>query len=230
MDSRDTQIRILEAAERLFAETGVEAASVRAITAAAGVNLAAVHYHFGSKEGLARAVIARRLGPINGERLRLLDAAEVAAGSEAPGLEAVLAALVGPILRLRQDPGHGGPHFMCLLARLYHGGPRELKGAVLEEFRPVRERFMQALARNAPHLSEAELAWRVHFAIGALLFTAGGESILEHFAADPADPEVTERCLVGFLAAGLRAPGTGPATGRIPGSGAGAAGSGATCG
>ena len=72
----DTREALLDAAESLFAEHGVQAASLRAITQQAGANLAAVHYHFGSKEGLVRAVFSRRIGPLNEERLRRLEECE----------------------------------------------------------------------------------------------------------------------------------------------------------
>ena len=99
--NRDTKIRILDAAESLFAEHGFAATSLRAITRHANVNLAAVHYHFGSKEGLVEAVFSRRLGPLNQERLELLDAVEARGGE----LEDVLRALIGPALRLsRAEP------------------------------------------------------------------------------------------------------------------------------
>ncbi len=88
---------ILDAAEALFAEEGIEGASLRAITARAGVNLAAVNYHFQSKEGLVRAVFARRIEPLNRERIALLDRLEGAAAP--PTVEGILGAFVGPVIR-----------------------------------------------------------------------------------------------------------------------------------
>ena len=77
----NTKTRLLDTAERLFAHHGIEATSLRTITAEAGVNLAAVNYHFQSKEALMHAVIARRLDPINQRRLAMLDAYEAEAGA-----------------------------------------------------------------------------------------------------------------------------------------------------
>src|SRR5436190_24366511 len=71
-----TKERILDAAESLFMEHGFEATSLRSITAAAAVNLAAVNYHFGSNEELFQAVLTRRLAPMNHDRLTLLTALE----------------------------------------------------------------------------------------------------------------------------------------------------------
>ena len=87
----DTRKAILDAAERLFADLGFDGASLRKITAKAGVNLAAAHYHFGSKEGLLRAALARRIGPLNEERLKLLDEAESDTGKKVLSIESVLA-------------------------------------------------------------------------------------------------------------------------------------------
>ena len=74
MSATDTKQTILDAAEDLFAEQGYAATSLRQLTGKARVNLAAVHYHFGSKEDLAKAVLARRIEPINVERIARLDA------------------------------------------------------------------------------------------------------------------------------------------------------------
>ena len=93
-DSKDTKERLLDAAETLFGDRGVAAVSVRDITAAAGANIAAVNYHFGSKDGLLQAVINRRMEPLNAERLRLLDLVESAAGDAPPTVEGVLHAFV----------------------------------------------------------------------------------------------------------------------------------------
>ena len=77
----NTKDRILDTAERLFARDGFEATSLRSITAEAGVNLAAINYHFQSKEALVQAVIGRRMGPMNDRRLALLDAYEAQAAT-----------------------------------------------------------------------------------------------------------------------------------------------------
>src|SRR5262245_20834005 len=97
-DARDdTPNRIIAAAERLFAEGGEDATSLRAITREANVNVAAVHYHFGGRDELLRALLDRRLGPLNARRLDLLDEA-VAAHGDPPPVEALLAAFLRPDL------------------------------------------------------------------------------------------------------------------------------------
>src|SRR5512143_118352 len=99
----ETKDRILDAAERLFAEHGFDATSLRMITAEAGVNLAAVNYHFRSKDALIEAVFSRCIRPLNRERLRLLAAVEEASGGAPPRLEDVIRAFVTPVIRARQD-------------------------------------------------------------------------------------------------------------------------------
>src|SRR5437879_11584596 len=96
-----TKDRILDAAEHLLAKNGFEATSLRAITAEADVNLAAVNYHFQSKDALIRAVISRRIGPINEKRLTMLDAIEQAAGDGLLPLGPVIEAFVGPVIEVR---------------------------------------------------------------------------------------------------------------------------------
>src|SRR5438309_7430250 len=113
----ETTERILNTAERLFAERGYGATSLRSIIAAAEVNLAAVHYHFRSKEALLDAVLERRIEPLNRERMALLDEYERAAGDEPPSLEAILTALIAPPLRLARDPSFA--KVVKLIGRIY---------------------------------------------------------------------------------------------------------------
>src|SRR5690348_4560435 len=116
----ETKERILDTAERLFAARGYGATSLRSIIAAAQVNLAAVHYHFRTKEALLDAVLKRRLEPVNRERIALLDECEHAAGDGPPRLECVLAALIAPPLRLARDPAY--TDFVKLMGRVVADG------------------------------------------------------------------------------------------------------------
>src|SRR2546428_5766096 len=94
----DTRTRILDVAEELFGEEGIERVSIRDITDQAKVNLAAINYHFGSKEDLIVAVFERRVVPVNEARLAALDAVEQAAGKKSPKLEAIVEAFIRPAL------------------------------------------------------------------------------------------------------------------------------------
>lgn len=201
--------RILDAAERLFAERGFAATSLRAITAAAQVNLAAVNYHFRSKEALLEAVFARRLEPLNRQRLEILDRAQARAGRRSPPLEEIIEAFLGPALRLRRDLAHSGTSFQRLMGRIYAEPGEHMQVILGAQFAEVVERFRPAFKRALPHLPPADLYWRIHFMIGAMAHTMAGTHILGLFAGDrcdPSDVEGTIRRLVAFLAAGLRAP------------------------
>src|SRR6186713_3343601 len=114
-----TKERILDAAEALFMEHGYEATSLRSLTTSAGVNLAAVHYHFGSKEELFQAVLTRRLDPMNQERIDLLAKVEREAAGRPLSCEKVLFAMLIPALRLARDEKRGGKDFLRLVGRAY---------------------------------------------------------------------------------------------------------------
>ena len=206
----DTRARILDTAERLFAETGLAATSLRQITTAAGVNLAAVHYHFGSKDGLVQAVYERHIAPVNRERLRLLDLYEATPSPGAAQLEQLVEALVGPVLRLKKDDPVAARSVRCLIGRIYCEPGDQMK-SVLCQFDEIRERFPAAISLALPHLSRTELLWRVHFMIGATLHTTGAGQLLEQVSEGPCDlnnTEETVRQLVHFLCAGLRSAST----------------------
>lgn len=203
MSEADTKTLILNAAEQAFAELGFAAASLRQIVAAAGVNLAAVNYHFGSKEGLIQAVFARRIGPLNEERLRLLDAAEAKKGGVT--LEEIVEALVGPALRLSRDVQKGGPFFMRLLGRTVAEPSEFLQKMLREQFGHVVKRFTAAFARALPELTEDELAWRIHFAIGVMAHTMCDPQNLRLCPgrSETVETEEVVQKAVDFIAAGM---------------------------
>lgn len=204
----DTKTRLLDAAERLFAERGFAATSLRAITAAAGVNLAAVNYHFRSKQALLEAVFARRLDWVNRRRLELLAAAEARARRRPP-LEEILEAFVAPAFRLRAELGAAAASFQRLMGRLLVEPGESTERMLKEQFGGVADRFLSALKKALPELPPAELAARIQFMIGAMAHTLAGTSLMKLFWGDRSnlsDAEATIRRLVAFLAAGLRAP------------------------
>lgn len=200
---RSTAERILDAAESLFADHGFDGASLRAITAAAEVNLAAVHYHFGSKERLAEAVIRRRIEPVNRQRIDRLDAAIETARPALPSLEAVLDAFVSPTIDAFHDIG--SEQLMGLI-QLLHDAPLA-PGFFEQLFGEILERFA-ILHRILPHLSGEEVAWRMHFLIGGMMHGLAGKPVR-------IDPRLQKRpaaelaqVLVTWAAAGFRAPAT----------------------
>lgn len=210
MASRDTKEQILDAAERLFAERGIEGTSLRALTAEAGVNLAAVHYHFGSKTALFRAVVARRFDPVNRERQVRLDALEASAGRTGPGVEAILEAFVAPALEMLERTGD--PRLLPrLLARVHLDSSPEYREVLGEHFRPVIERFWRSLVRALPGLPAAELHTRAQLVAGTLHHALASSPVFQ--SVDGVEPESLDtaallRRLIAFMAAGLRAPAT----------------------
>ena len=202
----DTKQRILDSAERLFAEYGFAGVSLRTIIADAKVNLAAIHYHYRSKEALFDAVILRRLEPINRERLELLDALERAGE---PSLEQILEAFLAPVFRVGADP-NGGRTFVRLIGRLFSEEMSLFSHVIKKHFGEVLERFVGALQAAAPELPTSEVLWRMLFMIGALghaLRSCGQDlEVLHGGLCDTSDVEGALRRLVGFAAAGFRAP------------------------
>jgi AcrR family transcriptional regulator len=202
-----TKDRILSAAEELFARTGVARTSLRAITALARVNLAAVNYHFGSKEGLVEEVYRRRLEPLNRARLANLDRLESRA--RRPSLEAVLEAFMSPVAKLARDPAQGGPTVMRLLGQTHAEAEAPFKTWFAGEYKQVLERYHAALCRALPGIPPDDVRWRLQFLIGALTYPVAERQLVELVSGEAIDPEdvnqVVER-LLPFVAAGFRVP------------------------
>jgi AcrR family transcriptional regulator len=206
----DTKTRILDAAEELFMEHGFEATSLRLITTAAEVNLAAANYHFGSKEDLFQAVLTRRLDPMNQERMQLLDKFECAAEPAPLTCEKILSAMFIPALNLARDHARGGKNFLRLLGRAYADPAPFIRSFLSKQYADMIARFRTAFTHALPHLSKEELSWRLHFVMGALSYTLAGTDVLKmiaHYHPEEADnDELLLNRLAPFLAAGLRAP------------------------
>ena len=205
----DTKTRIFEAAEELFIDQGYEALSLRHITARANVNLAAVNYHFGSKEALVHAMLARRLDQLNIERLRLLDRFESMLG-ERLTCEHVLGAMFLPALRLARDTQVSGRAFLRLLGRAYTDMSPFVRDFLDTHYASVGERFFNAFARALPHLPREELGWRLNFAMGALSGVLAGSDtvrLIEGFSNGRQidDVQLIAR-LTSLMVAALKAP------------------------
>jgi AcrR family transcriptional regulator len=202
----NTKLRILDAAERLFARRGIEATSLRMITTEAEVNLAAVNYHFQSKEALMHAVIARRLDPINRQRLAMLDACETDAGDGSLPLDHVLDAMLRPIFEMLSGPGK---EFGPMMSRIFTESSDLAEKIFQKHMAHVVARFFPALERAIPHLPRTELLWRMQFMMGAVAHTIGGARVLQVLSGgmcDPSDLEGILQRLESFLLAGLQAP------------------------
>jgi AcrR family transcriptional regulator len=205
-----TKTRILDAAEALFMEHGFEATSLRSITATAEVNLAAVNYHFGSKEELFQAVLTRRLDPMNQARVGLLDELETDAAQQPLSCEQILGALLTPALALARDPERGGKNFLRLLGRAYADPAPFIRQFLSEQYAQMIARFKAAFGRALPQLPRKELSWRLHFIMGALSYTLAATDALKLIAElnphETDNDEALLRRLAPFLLAGLKAP------------------------
>lgn len=207
-EQRDTKDRILDAAELMFAHGGFHGTSLRSITGEAGVNLAAIHYHYGSKDELIQAVFARRLAPLNRERLRLLDDLEAQAGGTGPDLEAVIHAFLAPVRRL-DDEGSNRHVVVSLLGQAITQPDEKIRRLFVSQFTEVGRRFLAALARAVPHLPPEEMFWRLMFMVGAMVHTMTVSQHLEEFSGGlcrSADISSLVTHLVPFVTAGMRAP------------------------
>jgi AcrR family transcriptional regulator len=196
----DTKHKILDTAERLFSEKGYDATSLRQIIAEAGVNLAAVHYHFGSKEELLDALVVRRVGPVNTARIARLDRLDADSTCPQPAVERVLEAFLLPML----DVAVENPRFVRLMGRLYAEGM--MPAITRKHFHSTGLRFLGSMRKALPELPEDELAWRVHFMVGAMAHTMCGVPVFPEALAATADFPTRIARLVTFLGAGFRAP------------------------
>ena len=209
----DTRERILDAAEQLFMEHGYEGTSMRQITGEAVVNLAAVNYHFGSKESLMQEVFRRRLDWLNEERLRVLDGMEQAAGGKPLKASQIVNGFFGTLLRLADDKRRGGIVFLRLLGRTHTEPSEFIRAFLAHEYAGVMERYKQALFKALPDVPRAEIVWRFHFMLGATSYAIAGTDALRIVADwDIEEADTVNRIdrlvprLMSFLLGGLRAP------------------------
>lgn len=210
---QETTERILDAAERLFMEHGYDAASMRMLTAAAGVNLAAINYHFGSKEGLMQAVFKRRLNWLNRERLRILDDLERKAAGKPLRPSQILEAFFGTLLTMGEREELGGAVFLRLIGRTLTEPANFIREFFAGEYQEVVERYKKALYRALPDVPEDEIAWRFQFMLGAMSYSIAGTDTLRILGgislSDEGDAIFARRLrerLMPFLLGGLRAP------------------------
>lgn len=203
-----TQRRILDSAEKLFAEYGFNRTSLRAITDLADVNLAAVNYHFGSKNALVRAVFARylhRFFPLLEHQLTVCIQRAYPLT-----LEAIFSAFIPPLLALEQQHKQGAQRFMCLLSHGYFETQGHLRTFITRDYGDALALLRQAVRKALPELSDADYFWRMHFTLGSVIFTMASSDTLRDIArADfntHIDIEQLMREIIPFIAAGVATP------------------------
>jgi AcrR family transcriptional regulator len=199
----DTKERILDSAELLFSSQGIANTSLRNLTDHAQVNLAAVNYHFQSKDALVQAVLFRRMNPINQRRFELLSALrdptveEILDAFYRPAVEAVLA-------------GSEGRAVARLIGRLYSEPGDLLAGQVRALMAETFRLFAEAVQRALPGVPPADVFLRLHFCVGILAHTFGAMQLIEGMSRGRItydDPEAILRQMIAFAAGGLRAEG-----------------------
>jgi len=194
----DTKSRILDAAEKLFGMNGFEATSLRDITSEADVNLAAINYHFQSKESLMDAIVVRRIEPVNKRRMELLDAA-----GPNPALEEILAAFMAPVMKVKTDA------MVPLMGRILSNPALFVDRVFLKHLAPVSQRFSEVLSKALPDLPPSEVLWRLHFSVAVMTHTMLWGKVfpkITNGVCDISDREALLDRAVRFVAAGFRAP------------------------
>ena len=198
-----TKDRILGAAEELFAQFGFAGTSLRQVTSRADVNIAAVNYHFGSKENLVNEVFRRRMDEMSQQRLAGLKLAT----KEHPGeLEPILAAFVEPALAIAQD--RHGSAFARMVARAYAEKNDALRKFLSEHYGHVLREFAKAIAACLPDLPKDSLYWRLDILVGSLTYAMADFGLIRRPSGvtEAAHRERAARELIRFAASGFRSP------------------------
>ena len=193
----DTKADILDAAERLFAANGYGATSIRSITREAGVNVAAVHYHFGSKERVLRGVLDRIAVPINDRRQNLLDALDN------PSVADLIEAFVRPDLEILQEMQDRHRAAARFAGRLYADRSEPMATITREQFAAIAARFVEHLVPRLPHLTTDEIWWRIHRTVAVII------DIFSGYPEQGLSPDETEEMihrLVNYLTTAMEAP------------------------
>ena len=185
---------LINAAADEFANAGFDAASLRKIMRAAGADPGAIHYHFGGRDALARAVLDRILAPLNTGRLQLLDQA---AASGEPALAHLVDALIRPDIETAHDLNARSPGRACLIGAIYLHPGEFVAATVASHFAPVADAFRPHPERALPHVPFPVIAWRVRWCV----FGTVGALLADPAAAFECAPDDLVRTLAGALAA-----------------------------
>jgi len=201
------KLRLAEAAEELFAERGFESVSVRDITKRAGMNIASINYHFGSRDGLVAGVMIRYITPINDERLARIEALERRWPGKAVPLEEILDAFVRPLATQVRKSDLSERLFLKLIGRMFGEQAAAMPPVVEEQFKLVLGRFSKALSRALPTLAVDEILWRMHFVMGAMVHAMAQDEVLLRISQGASGNPTVEATLsrfIRFAIAGLR--------------------------
>jgi|GEM_PF-13270 len=203
-----TQNKILNAAETLFAEHGFAETSLRLITARAEVNLASVNYHFGSKKTLIEAVFDRFMLSFTQDLMAEMKKLEQQ--QQALKIEQVLNTLVQPLIQIDHVRPNGSSTFMKLLGRAYSETQGHIRRFAMQRYSHVFSNFTRLLHKASPETSRSEMFWRLHFMLGAFIFTLAGHEALQEIAESDFQEQVNVEQIIAhlipFLSAGFASP------------------------
>ncbi|MDF0605270.1 TetR family transcriptional regulator [Neisseriaceae bacterium TC5R-5] len=207
-DRHETALQIMNVAEQLFAESGFNGVPLRLLTKEAGVNLAAVNYHFGSKEGLFEAIFVQRLAPLIEGCLKELEVLETE--QQKLTLDSLLQTVIRPCLALAKDPKSGGAIFVRLLSRTLLENHRQVREMIAGQYGEFVQRYLRAFHQALPQLNAEQLAWRMHFAFSVMFNAFAGNDVLKVFTRSEVvsarDPDIIVKHVLPFVTAGLLAP------------------------
>jgi AcrR family transcriptional regulator len=202
-----SKLRLLDAAEQLFAEKGFEMVSVRDVTQLAKANVAAVNYHFGSRDGLISLVVSRYITPVNQERLARLDGLERKWSGKAVPLEEIIDAFVRPVAGIVRKSELSERLFCKLVGRIFALQGDGLPMVVEEQMKDLINRFTRAFSKTLTTVSQEELIWRMHFLVGSIIHMLLNQEMLHRLSngvSGNPTMEITLGRFIRFAAAGLR--------------------------
>lgn len=206
--SIDTCENIIKAAEKLFADQGFSETTVRQITASADVNLAAINYHFGSKQGLIQAVAKKFLTPLS-ETLDRFISERALTSQQSVSLEESLDMLMRALLLVNSKNRSALPIFMRLLELAYMRNQGELRTYFMDQYGATFLRFIELVRGDSAPMEADEFFWRLHFLLGSITFTLSNLHTISAIEkkSTPGEAEV-ERVLhrmIPVLSAGMNA-------------------------
>jgi AcrR family transcriptional regulator len=190
-----TRERLLDEAERMFADRGYEGTSLRALADAAEANVAAVNYHFRSKEGLLQAVVARAMEPVNAERDRRLRALH------APSVEQIVRAFVEPGLDLTSHHGARGAAVAKFIGRVLFDPSPRIRQLFADQVDPVEGRFLDALRAAAPGRDGDTVVFGYTSMLGMLALHQAATFTTVRWRGNRSRPDREQ--LIAFISAGL---------------------------
>lgn len=196
--------RLLDAAEALFAERGFEAVSVRDVTIRAEANVAAVNYHFGSRDELIDLLITHYANPVNEERLARLEVVEKKWHGKPPPLEEVCDAFLRPLGGTARKSRLPEPLFHKLLGRIFALPSAAFPQEARHLLQHSTNRFVRVLSKALPSLAADELEWRAHFVEGGMIHLLLGEEVMRTTATSKPAADALLGRFIRFAAAGLR--------------------------